>query len=344
MVEFKQVRTFVGIDAHGEHCNLKALSRQGRGILELEVPTNSAELCAAVKPLPGPVWAMVESSSIAPFVVWSLEAVLDRVIVCETRENRWIAKSEDKSDPADADRLARLLRMGEFKEVYVPSRERQELRELVLLYDKMVGDTARAKSRLKAKFRQHGLAVSGSAGYSEAGRQSWLDRVRRRTVRFMLEALYAKLDAAEEVQEILARRLSAMLGSRREYRRLKTMPGIGEVVAAIFVGVIDNPHRFPDKRKLWKYAGLSVRGPWTGDPKQAKTGGSCTGNRLLKYAAMVAAERATVGSNRFGRRYQEMLARGLDRSMALKTTARNILATALAMWKSGTDYREPESA
>lgn len=35
-----------------------------------------------------------------------------------------------------------------------------------------------------------------------------------------------------------------------------------------------------------------------------------------------------------------MLARGLDRVMALKTTARSILATALAMWKSGTEYRD----
>jgi len=340
MVEFSKVRTFVGVDAHGEHCNLKALSRQGRGVLEVEVSTKAAELCAAVKPLPGPVWVMLESSSVAPFVAWALEPVVDRVIACETRENRWIAKSEDKSDPADADRLARLLRMGEFKAVHVPKRERQELRELVLLYDKAVGDTVRSKSRLKAKFRQHGLAVSGSAVYSEAGRAVWLQKVRRRTVRFMLETLYAKLDAAEEIQERLARRLSAMLGHRREYRRLKTIPGIGEVVASILVGVIDDPGRFPDKRKLWKYAGLSVRGPWTGDPRQAKTGGSCTGNRLLKYAAMVAAERAAIGDNHFARRYREMLARGLDRIMALKTTARSILATALAMWKSGTEYRD----
>ena len=340
MVEHGEVRTFMGIDAHADHCNLKALSRQGRSVLEVEVATKAAGLRAAVQPLRVPVWVMLEASSVAPFVKWALESVADRVIVCETRENRWIAKSEDKSDPADADRLARLLRMGEFKEVHVPERERQELRELVLLYNKAVGDTVRSKSRLKAKYRQHGLAVSGSAVYSEEGREVWLKRVRRRTVGFMLEALYAKLDAAEDIQDRLARRLSAMLGSRREYKRLKTIPGVGKVVASILVGVIDDPYRFADKRKLWKYAGLSVRGPWTADPKQAKTGGSRSGNRLLKYGAMVAAERATVGNNRFARRYKEMTARGLDRVMALKTTARSILAAALAMWKDGTEYRD----
>ena len=65
---------------------------------------------------------MVESSSLAPLLKEWLDPVVDRVIVCETRENRWIARSEDKSDPADADRLARLLRMGEFKAVHVPER------------------------------------------------------------------------------------------------------------------------------------------------------------------------------------------------------------------------------
>ena len=215
MVEHGEVRTFMGIDAHADHCSLKALSRQGRSVLEVEVATKAAGLRAAVQPLRVPVWVMLEASSVAPFVKWALESVADRVIVCETRENRWIAKSEDKSDPADADRLARLLRMGEFKEVHVPERERQELRELVLLYNKAVGDTVRSKSRLKAKYRQHGLAVSGSAVYSEEGREVWLKRVRRRTVGFMLEALYAKLDAAEDIQDRLARRLSAMLGCCR---------------------------------------------------------------------------------------------------------------------------------
>ena len=340
MEEVNKVRTFVGIDAHGDHCNLKALSPRGKSRLEVEVPTRAAALRAAVKELTGPVWVMVESSALAPLVKWSLERTVDRVIVCETRENRWIAKSEDKSDPADADRLARLLRMGEFREVHVPKRQRQELRELVLLYDKAARDTSRAKNRIKSKLRQHGLPVSGRAVYSAEGREVWTAKVKRPTVRFLLEVLYEKLDAAEDAQDRLARRLSGMLGRRREYKRLKGVPGIGDVVASIFVAVIDEPRRFPEKRKLWKYAGLSVRSPWSGDPKHAQKGGSHSGNRLLKYAAMIAADRAVIGENRFARHYARMISEKKERAMALKTVARNILATALAMWKNGTEYRD----
>jgi hypothetical protein len=262
MVEFGKVRVFVGVDAHSDHCNLKAIARQGQDLLEMEVPTSTEALRAGVSGLPSPVWVMVEAGPMAPMVKWSLGSVVDRVIVCETRENRWIANSEDKSDPADADRLARLLRMGEFKEVHVPSRARQELRELVRLYTKVVGDVTRAKNRIKAKFRQHGVPVTGREVYQAEHREVWLRKLDRASVRFMAETMYQHLDAAEAVRDRLANRLTAMLGHTRAYQQMCSLPGVGAVTASILVAVIDEPERFPDKRKLWKYAGLSVSSPW----------------------------------------------------------------------------------
>jgi transposase len=107
------------------------------------------------------------------------------------------------------------------------------------------------------------------------------------------------------------------------------------------VAVIDDPHRFPTVRKAWKYSGLSVRRHSSGESK-VQTGGSFSGNRLLKYAVMLAAKRALQGDNQFSRHHAQMLERGLDPAMADKTIARRLLATALAVWKSGKDYREPE--
>jgi transposase len=340
MAEVKGVRTFLGVDAHPEHCTLRGVSRQGRSVLEVDVPTVVAELRAAVKGLPRPAWAMLEATAVAPLVKWALEPVVDRVIVCETRENRWISQSEDASDPRDADRLARLLRMGEFKEVYVPQRERQELRELARLYDRTVKDGTRLKNRIKAKYREQGVMVSGKNVYDPQGREAWQKQVTRSTVRLMLEVLYAELDAVQEAGDRLARRLAAMLRNRRDYRRLLGIPGIGPVTAAIMVVVIDDPHRFANQRKLWKYAGLSVSKPWTSRPENAKEWGSRSGNRLLKHGAMMAARHALQGTNRFAAHYTQMVERGLDPAMAERTIARRILATVLAVWKSGTEYRE----
>ena len=67
------VETFLGIDAHGNQCSIKGVSRQGDEVLEVDVKTTAASLRKAVTGLDGPVWAMIESSSIAPFVKDSIE-------------------------------------------------------------------------------------------------------------------------------------------------------------------------------------------------------------------------------------------------------------------------------
>ncbi len=206
--ESDRENTFVGLDAHFEHCVMKAVDYAGKTLLEADVPTTLRSLRRPLRRLPGPVWVLMESSTMALFVKQCIEGVVDRVIVCETRENRWIAKSDQKGDAADADRLARLLRMGEFKEVHVPSKGRQEIRELVLAYQKAVGDLVRAKCRIRAGYRRHGIPAAGESVYDSQERKHWLERLKRANPRAVMDAQYAMLDAAQGVQEGLSRRLS----------------------------------------------------------------------------------------------------------------------------------------
>lgn len=340
MQETKDVKTFVGIDAHTRQCSIKAIGEQGESLLEKEVPTREARLRSAFKNLPSPVWVMVESSSIAPFVKDCIDSAVERVIVCETRENRWIARSEDKSDQADADRLARLLRMGEFKDVHVPKGLSRDRREVLRLYQKAQGDASRTKNRIKSKYREHGVAADGRSVYTKNGRDKYLEKIKRPNVRFLLEVLYTKLDSEEAVCGALLRRLISIMKGTREHNLLKSIPGVGNINSAIMVCVIDDPYRFDGKRELWSYSGLGLRSRWSGDSDRARVKGTSGGNRLLKYAALISVNAALRGDNRFFRHYEKMLRDGVDPAMAKRTVARQILATALSMLKSGQVYRE----
>ena len=123
---------------------------------------------------------------------------------------------------------------------------------------------------------------------------------------------------------------------------LQTIPGVGPVISALMISTIIDPNRFPDKRKLWKYAGLGVRRCWTSDPKYAKTGGSKSGNRVLKYAAMEAAILCKIGDNSLHRQWNKLVDDGLKPAMAQRTVARKILVIAWKMWKNGEVYCEPK--
>lgn len=338
------VKTFVGIDAHSKQCSIKAISDQGKDILQVSVPTEQKKLRQAISGLPRPVWVMVESSCLAGYVKDSLEKVVDRVIVCETRENRWIAKSDDKSDHKDAERLAKLLRFDEYKEVHVPRGVGRDRREILRLYQKAQGDVSRIKNRIKAKYREHGISTVGVGDqvYSEKHRGAWLKLIKRPHIRFGLQVLYQQLDGEELSRDALLEKLVTLMKSTREYQLLQTIPGVGKVLGAVMAAIIDDPFRFAGKRKLWSYAALGVSQRWSGDPKKAQVKGSKTGNRVLKYAAMNATMCALRGTNKFSRHYDKMVADGISPGMAKRTIARNILATALAMLKSKTAYQEGE--
>jgi len=340
MQETSNVKTFVGIDAHSRQCSIKAIGEQGESLLVKEVPTRESSLRRVFKGLPPPVWVMVESSSMAPFVKDCIDGSVDRVIVCETRENRWIARSEDKSDQADADRLARLLRMGEFKDVHVPKGLRRDRREVLRLYQKAQGDASRTKNRIKSKYREHGVSAEGKGVYTKNGRDKYLEKISRPNVRFLFEVLYTKLDSEDAACGALLRRLISIMKGTREHSLLKGIPGVGNINSAIMVCIIDDPYRFEGKRKLWSYSGLGLRSRWSGDPERARVKGTSGGNRLMKYAALTSATAALRGDNRFSRHYEKMLIDGVDPAMAKRTVARQILATALSMFKSGQVYRE----
>ena len=335
-----EVRTFVGIDAHSDHCTLSCISREGEFVREVEVCTSAKALGEAVRGLRKPVWAIVESGAIAPFVAYALEKRVDRMIVNETRNNRWISRNTKKSDREDARRQARQLRMNEYKEVHVPRRSGQDIRWLALQLRKVTGDVTRYKNRIKAKFRESGVPASGRGVYDPKQRQAWLRKLRRGNVRFVVETWYQLLEVSEEGKCKVLERLCALLRNRREYVLLKAIRGIGPKTAAAMIAVIDTPWRFENKRRLWKYAGLGVCRPWTTAPEKAHDRSDKAGNRLLKNAAMTAAKSAVTGKNQFATHYRRMLAGGTSRAMALKTIARRILATALAIWKSGIPYRE----
>ena len=334
---------FLGVDAHSEHCTFCAIDQQGKIIMRKNIPTNTKQLRDAVRELPEHTWAMIEASSVSIFVHEALASVLDRVIICETRENRLISKSQDKSDDMDAWRLARLLRLGEFKDVYIPERSQQEIRELVRAYQNAVGDVVRAKNRIYNKYSRYGIQITDSA-YGE-GRHDVLKQLNRPGLKTVFDAMYTVLDAAEKAKDDLDHALRARLSHRKEYKLLKTIPGVGPVCAAIMVAIIVDPDRFPHKQRLWSYAGVGAIEDSTGKTVRVKR--QKYYNRLLKYAAMMAAQNAIKGDNRFARLYKAIVEKLDDPNkpkraagIAKKVVARAILSTAWGMWRTGTAYRE----
>jgi transposase len=333
------MKNYIGIDAHCKYCDVAVVSEDGKLLSHLSVKTSAQNLIEAVKKVRGDRAVVVEESTLADWLQRTLLPYCGQFQVCDPKENDRIARSEKKSDRHDAQALAQLYRGGYTKAVHHTQDMRHyEMKESVRYYHDCVNQVVRRKNKLKALYRRHGIFLVGDRVYDPSEGAKYLellsDPTSRQNARDHLCVL-AMLERLKVKAERRMKRLGSRIGA---VALLMSIPGVGLVVAATVVAIVETPHRFPAKEYLWKYAGLAIATSESGG--KSKTGhASKEGNRLLKKVLMQAALSASKGDNRFGRRYRE-LSNKRGSSIAQRTVARSILATMYGMWKTGELYRE----
>ena len=186
---------------------------------------------------------------------------------------------------------------------------------------------------------QNGIQCAGETVYLKEHREKWRQRLPQdSSLLVVIDNLWLQLDQAQRAEEAILSAAKAQAKQHPEIKLLDGIPGVGFINAATISAILETPHRFADKRKVWSYAGLAVE-------KRASGGKSYPEkltkeyNRLLKYTAKQAAQAALKADNPFRRAYLEMtLIKGIAQHRAELTIARDILATAWAMWRNGELY------
>jgi transposase len=120
------------------------------------------------------------------------------------------------------------------------------------------------------------------------------------------------------------------------------MPGAGPVITTGYLALIDTPHRFSRKNKLWSYAGFGNK-RHTSDEEVYEEHASKNGNRPLKWVVsehFLHAVEQPKKANRFKRCYEELRRKGLDETAARREVCRKLLSTVRALWMKGEAYRD----
>lgn len=208
----------------------------------------------------------------------------------------------------------------------------------MLSYHDTSGELVRFKNKLKAKFRQHGVECTGHSVYG-SGRDEWLGRLQPRGARLQVQMLWESIDQSSAQKQRLRQQSSRGSQNCPVLAAFRYVPDIGLIRAATFFAIIDTPHRFADKHKVWSYCGLGVVGRQSDQmigPKHLTR----TGNRSLKDLAKGAALSAIrTEQNQYARQYRRLLAKGTAPENARLTVARAIVSTLYAMWRDPTAYQ-----
>lgn len=254
----------------------------------------------------------------------------------------WIAKDTRKCDRVDARKLADLLRCGLTHEVFLPvNQARRTFKQIVRHFDEATRAQAKLKAKIKARLRCQGIICRNSEVFTQTGREQVLQQIDDKFLRQMFDGLFQTLEALLE-QMKTAKKL--MLESARQFPEIKllqTAPGVGVIGACRFVAYIQNPRRFSNKRKLWRYCRLSVAhrssdGKLLSHPRLDRNG--CGALKNVSRKAFEAALRCR-DDNSFKRAYERTLAATNSKVHARLATQRKIIACLRAMWLSRRVYR-----
>jgi transposase len=244
---------------------------------------------------------------------------------------------KQKTDRQDAQLILKLLLEDRFPQIWVPSWENRDLRQLLWHRHRMVQARTRIMNQLQAVALNEGLRCKKRL-WREAGREQleairlapWASQRRRDLLELLdrLNPTIAKLTQAIE-QEV---------EKCPEARRLQTHPGVGPLTALAFVLILGRADRFPCGKQIASYLGLVPLEESSGNRRRL---GHITkqGNSLLRFLLVEAAQ-VTVRSDPEWRSKYFHLAMRRGRKIAKVAMARRLAVRMYWMMRKGWDYEQ----
>ena len=185
-------------------------------------------------------------------------------LVAELQFELWIGDAtvihakrvrKQKTDRQDAQLILRLMLKDDFPQIWVPSWENRDLRQLLWHRHRMVQARTRIMNQLQAVALNEGLRCKKRL-WREAGREQleafplapWASRRRR--------DLLALLDRLSPTIAELTQTIEQQAEKCPEAQRLRTHPGVGSLTALAFVLIIGQAERFQCGKQVASYLGL----------------------------------------------------------------------------------------
>jgi transposase len=146
-----------------------------------------------------------------------------------------------------------------------------------------------------------------------------------------------------EIRDQLEQRTVALLSGQRDYELLRSIPGVGPIIALIILAEGGDLRRFSHHRQFLKFCGLDLATYQSGQTK-GQTRLAKRGNARLRYAFWMAGNRAIqLPENTFRAKYERYI-RGNPVDSDCKRKARTAIAAkiariAYAIIKHGVPYR-----
>jgi transposase len=283
------MKKFSGIDLHSNNSVVVISDDADRIVYQRRLPNDLGQILAALAPyreeLAGVV---VESTYNWYWLVDGLTAAGYAVHLANTTAIKKYEGLKYSGDTADAAYLAQLLRLGLLPEGYIYPREDRPIRDLSRKRMQLVRcRTAQILSIENILARQTGGRMSGNAIKRLSADE--VDALGfTADVALALKANLAVSHSLQEQIAVLEKRLQERVSLRQEYGLLKSVPGIGQILATTIMLETGTVTRFAEVGNFSSYC-RCVDSRRESNGKKKGEGNTKNGNKYLAWAFIEAA-------------------------------------------------------
>ena len=330
----------IGIDVHKRKCTIAEQGEDGELKMRPSIENTREEWLQLLQELPPTAEIALEVSTSGYFAMSVLEAAgwKDRAHWVHTAGIDSLRKQ--KTDRLDARRLARKLSVADrepLPEAWFPPPEIRELRLRARQRCWLAVMRAQVRNRTQSLLQLHGLR-SGRNPFTPRG-QAWLAKqAMPAATRESLEQLGRLQAFLQQEVETSEAALAESTKNISQISRLRSIPGLGRILAAVVWSEIGDLARFASADALVNYTGLVPSLYQSGEVSKA---GPIThqGSVWLRWALITGVNAALRGRSPFAERYRRLKQRKPG-NVAKTAVARSLARCVYGVLKSECDYQE----
>lgn len=267
-LDFTGKTIYCGIDVHKTSWKV-CLLMEDRVLKRFSQPPSTEALGKTLKQqYPGATYKALYEAGFCGFYPQREMAAegVDCIIVNPSDIPTMDKEKHQKSDTVDCSKLARCLSVGSVNGIHIPSIQQQDDRSIVRNYLQFVKDQSRCKNRITSALYFQGFTarLCDSGGKQVYWSQNYIEQLKvlpmaTPQARRSLDLLIGGYENARHQVQLATRELRKLARENRyksQIALIRSVPGIGEIGAILFLSEIGDFSRFKGTDQICSYIGL----------------------------------------------------------------------------------------
>jgi transposase len=317
------MKLYGAIDLHSSNNVAVVIDEQDQVVYEKRLPNDLSKIVEQLSPYRSTLEGMVVESTYNWY--WLVDGLMEhgyRVHLANTAAIQQYEGLKYSDDNSDARWLAHMLRLGVLPQGHIYPKQERPIRDLLRKRSQMVRQrTTNVLSIENLLTRNTGTSMSANRVKVLDG-QHVDELVSDGDLALAVKANLSVMQSADEQVEILERTITERVKLRPEFCFLKSVPGIGQILALTIMLETGDIRRFP---RVGNYASYCrcVGSRKLSNGKRKGSGNTKNGNKYLAWAFVEAANFAVRYQPRIRRFYQRKKAKSHG-VLAIKAVAHKL--------------------